>query len=219
MKKLFLILTVFAIQGSFAMENYDQALINAAAQIPENEAEVKRLIKLGANVNVQALGGHRTFPLYEASRRGHYQVTKFLLDNGAKVNLVNTQGVTPLMAAVATDKIKIVRLLLKYGADVNAQAVGLDNLCALGHAIYKGRYHLVKLLLDQGADINMADSAGATPLHVAAIYGFDKIVRLLLARGANRNLVDMHGRTPLDCAQANGDAGVVRLLTEAGSAP
>jgi hypothetical protein len=41
----------------------------------------------------------------------------FLLDNGADVNAKEYRGVTPLYVAVEYDKVDVVKLLLRYGAD------------------------------------------------------------------------------------------------------
>lgn len=63
------------------------------------------------------------------------------------------------------------QVLLKLGADPNAQADGDLWECPL-HAAVRGRFTAcVKLLLDYGADINAPTQFLETPLHVAAQVG------------------------------------------------
>jgi ankyrin repeat protein len=59
-------------------------------------------------------------------------------------------------------------VLLKLGADPNAQAQGDLWECPL-HVAVRGRFTAcVKVLLDFGADVNAMNQFKETPLHVAA---------------------------------------------------
>lgn len=59
--------------------------------------------------------------LMGAARKGHTDVAKLLIENGADVNAANEYRTTPLMYAVGDldDYPDMVRLLLESGADVN----------------------------------------------------------------------------------------------------
>ena len=46
-------------------------------------------------------------------------IVKILIDSGADVNKPSRWGITPLMRAVLSEKMKFVRMLLKAGADPN----------------------------------------------------------------------------------------------------
>jgi ankyrin repeat protein len=100
-----------------------------------NLAAVKLLLSKGAKVDVASsdkpfqvkngaigLGGFT--PLALACAFGPSEVVQTLLDAGAKVNVTDVRGMTPLMLAVATDHSNstIVRMLLAKGADVNAKS-------------------------------------------------------------------------------------------------
>ena len=126
-----------------------------------------------------------TTPLMQAVLYGNVASVKVLLDSGAKPNVRNEAGATPLMWAV--NDLEKTRLLLDHGADVNARSE--DSRTAL--LIAAGRFgsrEVVKLLLDRGADIH-ARSPGLggdmTALTEAARLGDEGLLRLLIERGAD----------------------------------
>lgn len=66
-------------------------------------------------------------------------------------------------------------------------------------ACAEGNYSLVSGLLSGGnqSDINTRNEKGASPLHEAALLGFEDIVSLLLKHGADTKSKDDEGNTPL----------------------
>jgi len=87
----------------------------------------------------------------------------------------------------------------------------------LAQAIRAGDVRSVAELLARGVEVNMADGAGITPLHLAAMRGHAKIVRTLLAAGAEVMAPDAAGRTPLHYAASSGATDVISALLEAGA--
>jgi ankyrin repeat protein len=114
--------------------NGNTPLMNAASM--GNLTAAKWLIAKGANVNAVtgdkasgevkngpiALGDFT--PLILASTFGPAEVAKALLDAGAKVNVRDVRGMTPLMLSVSTDHQDpaLIKLLLERGADVNVKS-------------------------------------------------------------------------------------------------
>lgn len=123
-----------------------------------------------------------------------------LLDAGANVNEGEGDvGETPLMMAVNTDNLEIVRLLIRRGAKVNA--VGKRGGTALVLALLaphdKDRSGIVKLLLDSGADATARDPDGNSLLVEVRGTGRLKCTHLLVDHGADVNAVNKKGRTVL----------------------
>lgn len=129
---------------------------------------------------------------------GYYQLSRFLLEQGADPNhpLADT-GETPLHSVLTkADRpvnAEIVALLLAHGANPNAKTnAGIET----------------------GAFMRDVRTRQETPLHRAAAYGDEKTIQLLLDAGADKTIKDMNGDTPLTWASWHlRSRDVLRLLT------
>ncbi len=131
-----------------------------------------------------------------------------LLDHGANVNAENERGETSLHLVSRSnydsqkDGVRIARLLLEQGVDVNGRKG--KKWTPLHSAALKGKLEIARALLDHSANPNAENEQGETPLHVVSQgeyydckeYGV-RIARLLLERGANVNAPDKDQYTPL----------------------
>ena len=119
-------------------------------------------------------------PLLRASKAGDVPVVKLLLAHGALPDLPNFNGDTPLMAAVGKGWI-------------NAPTRGAFYTEEQALQVYA-------LLRGAGADVNARTNFNETPLHSAALRGWNEIVKRLVADGAQLDVPDRNGLTPLDFA-------------------
>jgi ankyrin repeat protein len=117
-----------------AMNSFgDTALMYASAH--GNIQTMKLLLAKGADVNLAdapesarvkngpiALGS--LTPLLLAATNAGAPAVRLLLDAGAKVNVQDVRGMTPLMLAIGTDRpdIGVIRMLLEKGADKNIKS-------------------------------------------------------------------------------------------------
>jgi hypothetical protein len=97
----------------------------------------------------------------------------------------------PLYTAIEKDRIGIVRLLLEYGADVDAtKKIGNDDISPLFLAAAKGYDKIIDVLLEKNPRLNDAVSSTAnmekniTPLVVAALEGHKDCVKKLKDAGS-----------------------------------
>ena len=119
-------------------------------------------------------------PLFNATETDNYEISKFLLENGADVDAANFEdNTTPLINSSYNNNIKITQLLLDYDADINKTNKYGDT--ALHWACRKGYIDIVRLLLDYDADLTLKNKfAGInTPLGIAEREGYAEIVSLL----------------------------------------
>lgn len=79
-----------------------------------------------------------------ASEGGHYNVTKLLLEKGAKVDLQNNNAWSSLMVAIQAGQIKVVKLLLDYGAKIHFLSVKGES--ALSLAMRQGNSEMIALI-------------------------------------------------------------------------
>ena len=114
----------------------------------------------------------------------HYEIAKFLLDNGMGPDHMNWRGFTLLHDMAFTGDVEKARLLLDHGADINA----IDDEYSstpLGYAARWENKDIVELLLERGADPNKAGAPWARPLAWAEKRGAAAIAGELKLAGAN----------------------------------
>ena len=88
-----------------------------------NIKTVKQLINDGADVNaVDKKTG--TTPLYLAINLNRLKIARILLENKAKVNKADINGVSPLYKALEDKNLDAAQLLLEFNADVDQQDNG-----------------------------------------------------------------------------------------------
>jgi ankyrin repeat protein len=184
---------------------------------------IRRLLAAGVEVNPQ-LNMHRVgrggnsqrftddllttgaTPLLRAAITHDHEVMRLLLEHGARVDLPNVMGVTPLMAAAGLgvrepgfgsnraphfdsdprieDKvIGSLEILLAAGADINARVTDTHSRTAR-----------------IARPSQLADREGQTALFRAAGRGWARVVEYMLEHGARADVTDMLGHTARDAA-------------------
>jgi tetratricopeptide (TPR) repeat protein len=116
--------------------------------------------------------------LLEAAKAGDLSRVKKLLTTGADIRCTDPEfGATPLHWAAYKGHRRIVSLLLKRGADVNAK--NNDGRTPLMFAAGFGHRQVAKLLVQYKADPTVKDKDGNTALDWAKTKNHGSIVRLL----------------------------------------
>lgn len=96
-------------------------------------------------------------------RSDRAEFAKLLIDNGAKADIKDIDGETPLFVASTSRSSVLVKTLIVGGANPNAKAK--DDWSCLMMAARDGDYDVTKALLDGGASISAArDMYGRTAL-------------------------------------------------------
>ncbi|XP_076620004.1 uncharacterized protein LOC143341171 [Colletes latitarsis] len=105
---------------------------------------VKTLLKKGVSANIEDSAGYTA--LHYASRNGHYEICKILLENNASVNAQTRCGhATALHRAATQGHVNIVQLLLKSGANPNIKDA--DGYIALYRALVAKSVPVCKILI------------------------------------------------------------------------
>lgn len=125
-----------------------------------------------------------------------------------------------ILWAAKRENTAIVELLLKKGANSNANAI--DGSTPMLKAAKRSHVDTVKLLLSWKADVNMANDKGKTPLYWASYNGSEDTVNALLEerneqRQADPNIPTKSNSTPLLAAAEQGHEAVATRLVEAGA--
>ena len=122
--------------------------------------------------------GART-PLHFAVRSDSISTVRILVQNGARVNVTDENGMTPLHNAVSNGNFEIAKFLIDNGAVVNVKdaqygATELHIAATLGYE------DIVELLIENKAKIDADDNQGKTPLYYATYHGFSGTRDLLI---------------------------------------
>ncbi|CAL8321485.1 unnamed protein product [Merluccius merluccius] len=118
-----------------------------------------------------------------------------------------------------TPNVKVSRLLMLGGANVNYRTEVLTNspvLCVQSHL---GHLEMAALLLEFGASVDVVSENGMSPLCFSAAAGHLGLVSLLCMRGAKLDHVDKSGQCALVHAALRGHAEVLQYLLELDWAP
>ena len=153
-------------------------------------------------------------PLHLASRQGHLDIARFLVEHSANVAAQDQGGSTPLHLASERGHLDLARLLVEHGA--NAVAQDQHGSTPLHLASGRGYLDLVQFLVVQGVNMEAQDQNGSTPLHLASFNGHLDLARLLVEHGANAAAQDHSWSTPLHDASFNGHLNLARFLVERG---
>lgn len=190
--------------------------------------EVLAALKSGAQINapvgqlyseIGARDPSQTALMY-AIQNGRTEIVPLLLQHGADPNIFDRDGYTALHHAVertySAADMRVVNLLFKHGADVNARRIPGRRETALHRACDNMNIVLIKALLDKGADVNAQGDSKRTPLMIVAEKNASAvklpILKLLLSKGADNKLRDEDNRSARDYALRRGHEQVALLL-------
>ncbi|XP_039306085.1 ankyrin repeat domain-containing protein 27 isoform X2 [Solenopsis invicta] len=142
------------------------------------------------------------------------------------INASNNLGETALHVASATDRTKMVQLLLDAGANVNV-VTKLESRTPLHLACLNDRVDSARLLLNCATcDVDAKDRDGNTPLHLATVAGNIKSVGLLVRYGACTGVRNLQNKTPLQQAEEKlsiafsaNRAGILKILKQNSAQP
>ena len=123
--------------------------------------------------------------LYTAIYFDKEDVLKYALTRYKDINdrvYSDEYGLTLLTYACKLSNVKLARILLEHGINVNGYQSPYDTYKAypIMEAIANNNLELVKLLLEYHADLDIKDSNGNTPLTLAKETGAKEIEDLLL---------------------------------------
>jgi hypothetical protein len=136
--------------------------------------------------------------LYYAVRHHQTYALQQLLKVGAKINIQNKWGQTPLCVAVVEINPVAVRLLLEKGADPNIVATAGHPLLYTVCSSADDDTEIAQMLIKAGANVSVpAPDYGITPLMRACDYSRWHHLNLLLRCKADPNQQDKAGRTAL----------------------
>jgi ankyrin repeat protein len=163
---------------------------------------------------VNSRNSNGRFPLEMAAQTGQTEIVKFLLENGADINL-NRGGATALhMAALYGGKTELIALLLEAGADINARTG--NGATPLNLAVIGKQKKIAELLLDNGGEINLENQNFTQLLYISASGGIKRIADIALKKEVDFLFRTRSGNTLLHAASEGGMAELAQSLLSKG---
>ena len=173
----------------------------------------------------------RVTKVYQAARDGSSNLADLLrrLKTEQRKTALETKTkdgshfVTPLIIAAYNGHLDSVKILLRYGADIEDRGSikkddkVIEGCTPLWAAASANHLNVVKLLIEQNAEVDGRTSTFSTPLRAAAHNGQLDIVRCLIESGADVNARNVEGYTPLLVACVWGHLNTVTYLINKGA--
>ncbi|XP_006635908.3 transient receptor potential cation channel, subfamily N, member 1 [Lepisosteus oculatus] len=213
------------------MPNKAGAVCLHAAAKSGHSAVVKALLQKGAHVDATTKDNYTA--LHVAVQSCKPLVVQMLLGFGARVQLKGGKAQeTPLhIAARVKEGEKVAEMLLKSGADVNAEQENGET--AMHIAARHGNLKMMQALIEEGGDVTSKSKAGESPLHIGVRHCHAHIVQEILSYLANERSPkeatvcvrqeNQEGETPLHLSAElkkemihfeGEDIAIVRILME-----
>jgi ankyrin repeat protein len=142
-----------------ALDSMNRTALHIAAYNDAAYPVAEMLLAAGAKVDL--LDGSGETALYIAAKYGApVEFLSLLLENGADVNNCGSHGNYPLMNAVISKNMDLVKFFIEKGANVNVQ--NKKGLTPLMMAAKRGLVEMSQFLLSAGAGVYIRDKSGKT---------------------------------------------------------
>uniref|UniRef100_A0A6P7GUI8 Ankyrin-3-like n=1 Tax=Diabrotica virgifera virgifera TaxID=50390 RepID=A0A6P7GUI8_DIAVI len=152
------------------------------------------------------------FPLHSATKFGNLDEVQQLIEGGATIDEVDSDGFTSLHLAADFQHIKVAKYLLEHGADVNATDTFVGRN-PLHFAAFNNDLEMIRLFTEAGANRQCSNIYGNMPIHVASEVGDVEIVKYFLENGIYVDIINESTKmTPLHMAARGGHIELVDYL-------
>jgi ankyrin repeat protein len=202
----------------------DTSLLQVAA-MGKNVSICSRLITWGMDLNERLRHNAWGSALLAAVIWSDLSIVELFIEKGAEVDMqvqnYGDYGSALAAAASRNGSEEKIKLLIKYGANVNMQPENGSFGSALAAAAWDDQKGAVELLIQSGADVNMQlqyEECGSA-LAAAAFMDNIELVKLLIESGAEVNMQLQYGKygSALVAAASRDRTEQVKLLIESGA--
>jgi ankyrin repeat protein len=146
----------------------------------------------------------------DVKRIEHYFACADMDEIPSQIDMMDPDGVRPIMYASFYGNLMFVQQLIRAGADINC--VEKRKWTPLMYAVRYGRLDVTQELVMNSANLELANDDGHTALMIAAKYGQIDILNFLINHGAKLDHRDKDGLSAIDLAQEKGYKIIVETL-------
>lgn len=203
------------------------------AAIDSDIGRTKILLQKGANPNIASANADRdyalNFALVNGGKIGSLAVARLLIESGADVNITDSRGLAPIhrimMITQADNRWQMLELLMKHGAQINAQAEDGSTMLHITVSMNDIDW-ITRINRKYGQILNydLRNKDGHTPLELAIKLGrvsvndadsVENAIRkrpILVGDNLDGSATDENGRTGLQLAVIRTDIEFVKAL-------
>ncbi|KAH0443141.1 hypothetical protein CcaCcLH18_01254 [Colletotrichum camelliae] len=169
-------------------------------------------------------------PLHAAASGDDSEMVRYLREKGARLDIYDSDGWTPLMTAIASQRkgAMIELLQRRNNEDIQLEKADSKGRTPILRAAEDGFWDGFRLLMEAGAKWTETaedaerDSASSmsrkdAALHFAISENEYEVVQFLLEQGADVNSRGQTGRQPLHLASLQGNKAILKLLFDTGN--
>jgi ankyrin repeat protein len=173
---------------------------------------LKYLVNCGSKIDqkISIFGEAPIHQTIKSDKQEKAETLTTILDCGADVNLIDSNGWTALHHAAEKGDTNTAQILLAHQANVNAYSNARKTPLHL--AAFNNKPEMIQLLIDNKAEKEFESEDKCTALHYAARKGNLACVKVLLNAAVNIYKQDKRLWTPLHYAAYNGHKEVVYYL-------
>jgi ankyrin repeat protein len=191
---------------------------DVARVIVAANARLDREFPQSSNSSLDLLAAAGQTPLRLASIMGDSEIVGELVNRGADVYRLDSEGRSALYFAAREGHVTVAELLSKAYSTQRGAANSELERAPIEAAIRGSHDDVVAVLLDaSAANATEKLQGNLTWLHLAASCGREKAAEMLLDHGADVNAKSDRGETALHLAAKDGHEGVVTLLLKRGA--
>ena len=180
---------LISVRADVNAQNSDQDTpLHQASTLPMTQV----LLEHGAHINQKNINGYTPLRSAVLGWDKPFEVTTFLLSQGADSNARDNDNRTPLYIAITMDNQEAIHALIDHGADLTVK--DKQGRTPLDHALsvrldtqwYTSDTKIVKSLIDRGADVNLKQL-----LRKSIEKAHYDLVKLALEKGAYADQADL----------------------------
>jgi ankyrin repeat protein len=164
----------------------------------------------------------RMYPIHFACLKGHIEIVKLLLDNGANINQISIAenvkyvhgyiNYLPIHYAYISKNYELVKFLINKGANI------YSNIPLLHFSCKSNNLDMIKLLIsDYKININCVNEDKKSCLHIACEKNNIAMVKILVENNIDVNLHDNDNLQALQYACKYNNLDIVKYLVENGA--
>jgi ankyrin repeat protein len=181
----------------------DQGTTVLMIAVSNQRYEIARLlVSKGANINARNVAGDTAlkwllyefqwdWSTYATLRQEALRMLRFMIENGADLNVRDERGLNPLMVMLSARRTycfdnfgEVIKYLIDKGTRVNVDEVNRDGNTLLFLAAKNDNFEMVNYVLEKGANVIDVDREGNTALMLAAKNGSKRSAEYLRKYGA-----------------------------------